>query len=69
MPKKAKDILKAERNANFPEVEKLFRVIDSETVTAIVDEALVLRLESYENVTRAELSSHPCKSGIAKNRS
>ena len=55
MPKKAKDILKAERYANFPEVEKLFRVIDSETVTAIVDEALVLRLESYEKVTRVEL--------------
>jgi len=55
MPKKKEDILKAERNANFPEVEKLFRVIDSETVTAVVDEALIHRLESYEKVTRAEL--------------
>ena len=57
MPKKKKDIDIAERNADFPIVEKLFRVIDSDTVTAIVDEALVLRLEAYEKITRAELQS------------
>ena len=57
MPKKKKDIDIAERNADFPTVEKLFRVIDSDTVTAIVDEALVLRLEAYEKITRAELQS------------
>lgn len=57
MPKKKKDIDIAERNADFPAVERLFRVIDSETVTAVVDEALLLRLEAYERVTRAELQS------------
>jgi CRISPR-associated endonuclease/helicase Cas3 len=58
MPKKKKDIEVAERNADFPMVEKLFRVIDSDTVTAIVDETLVERLEEKgvkEPVTRAEL--------------
>jgi CRISPR-associated endonuclease/helicase Cas3 len=57
MPKKKKDIDAAERNADFPTVEKLFRVIDSDTVTAIVDEALIVRLEAYEKITRAELQS------------
>ncbi len=57
MPKKKKDIDIAERNADFPTVEKLFRVIDSDSVTAVVDEALVLRLEAYENVRRDELQS------------
>ena len=60
MPKKKKDIDIAERNADFPTVEKLFRIIDSDTVTAIVDEALVLRLEDMkanEKITRAELQS------------
>ncbi len=57
MPRKKNDIDVAERNANFPKVEELFRVIDSDTVTAIVDGPLVLRLEAYEKVTRAELQS------------
>ena len=56
-PKKKKDIDIAERNADFPTVEKLFRIIDSDTVTAIVDKALVQRLEAYEKITRAELQS------------
>ena len=60
MPKKKKDIDIAERNADFPKVEELFRIIDSDTVTAIVDEALVQRLENKkadEKITRAELQS------------
>jgi CRISPR-associated endonuclease/helicase Cas3 len=57
MPKKKRDIAIAERNADFPTVEKLFRVIDSDTVTAIVDEAIVNRLEGYEKISRAELQS------------
>lgn len=57
MPKKKKDIDIAERNADFPTVEQLFRVIDSDTVTAVVDEALVLKLEAYVQITREELQS------------
>lgn len=62
MPERKNEIDVAERNANFPRVEELFRIIDSETVTAIVDQSLILRLESHdhairESVTRAELQS------------
>jgi CRISPR-associated endonuclease/helicase Cas3 len=57
MPKKKEHIEIAERNADFPKVEELFRVIDSDTVTAIVDKALVRRLETYEKVARAEIQS------------
>jgi CRISPR-associated endonuclease/helicase Cas3 len=37
MPKKKEDILVAERNSDFPTVEELFRVIASNTLTAVVD--------------------------------
>ena len=56
--RKAKDeILKAERNADFPTVEELFRVITSDTVTAIVESSLIQRLEHGEKVTRDELQA------------
>ncbi len=57
MPKKKIQIDIAERNADFPTVEKLFRVIESDTVTAVVDRGLIARLEAYEKITRAELQS------------
>jgi CRISPR-associated endonuclease/helicase Cas3 len=57
MPKKKKDIDIAERNADFPTVEKLFRVIDSETITAIVDRNIVDRLEAYQHVSTAEIQA------------
>ena len=66
MPKKRDDILKAERNANFPEVEKLFRVIEGETVTAVVDALLIARLERGEKVTRAEIQSGSVQIWFAK---
>ena len=49
------EILKAERNSDFPKVEELFRVIASDTVTAVVDKVLMRRLENGENVTRDEI--------------
>jgi len=55
MPKKKQDILVAERNADFPAVEELFRVITSNTLTAVVDPDLARRLESREKITRDEL--------------
>jgi CRISPR-associated endonuclease/helicase Cas3 len=55
---KAKDaILKAERNCDFPEVEKLFKVISSKTLTAVVDRAVIERLERGEKVSRNELQA------------
>ena len=57
MPKKKNAIDLAERNADFPTVEKLFRVIDSETITAIVDRKIIDRLEAYESVSTGELQA------------
>jgi CRISPR-associated endonuclease/helicase Cas3 len=50
-------ILKAERNKMFPLVEKEFRVIDSYTVTAIVDQDLIARLEGREPVAPHEIQA------------
>lgn len=55
MSRKKEDILNAERSADFPTVEELFRVISSNTLTAVVDQTLVGRLDRGEKVTRAEL--------------
>jgi len=57
MPKRKEDILKAERNADFPTVEELFRVIASNTITAVVDQDLVQRLECGEKVSRDDLQA------------
>lgn len=51
------DILKAERNADFPLVEQLFRVISSDTVTAVVEPGLIARLEAGKKVTGDELQA------------
>ena len=55
IPKLKEDILKAERNADFPSVEELFRVITSNTLTAVVDQVLIARLERGETVSRDDL--------------
>ncbi len=46
------EILKAENNLQFPTVAEKFNVIDSNTVTAIVDHDLVQKLESRKKVDR-----------------
>lgn len=38
-------ILKAERTADLPTVEELFRVITSNTLTAVIEQSLIQRLE------------------------
>ena len=55
--KEKEAILVAERNADFPMVEDLFRVIASNTLTAVVDKDLAERLEHGETVTPDELQS------------
>ena len=50
-------LLKAERTRNFPEVAELFRVIDSPTLTAVVDETLQERIESGQRVPSQELQN------------
>lgn len=48
----SKKIVDAEKNLKFPFVANEFNVIDSKTVTAIIDEELVRRLEDREKVDR-----------------
>jgi len=43
-------ILRAERNLKFPVVNDNFHVIDSKTITAIVDEELIEKLRNHEKV-------------------
>ena len=50
-------MLKAERAFDFPKVAELFRVIDSPTLTAVVDETLKEAIESGQRVTNQELQN------------
>jgi CRISPR-associated endonuclease/helicase Cas3 len=43
-------ILKAERNLQFPVVNDNFHVIDSKTITAIIDEELIENLKAHEKI-------------------
>ena len=54
---KKDEILKAERALNFPKVAELFRVIDSSTLTAVVDETLKATIESGQRVPIQELQN------------
>jgi hypothetical protein len=51
------EILKAERAYRFPDVADKFTVIDSNTVTAIVDEQLVKKLEHREKVSPNQIQA------------
>lgn len=55
---KAEPLLKAERGQDFPEVEKLYRVIDSDTFSCVVNPDLVRKLESHEQITPRDLQDH-----------
>lgn len=55
---KAEPLLKAERAQEFPEVEKLYRVIDSDTFTCVVSLDLVRKLEAHEHISPRELQDH-----------
>ncbi len=48
-------IVKAERNKDFPDVEKQFKVIDQNTVTVVIDSDLRLKIENRDKVSSAEL--------------
>ena len=54
---KKDELLKAERTWDFPKVAELFRVIDSPTLTAVVDEALKEKIESGRRVPSQELQN------------
>jgi len=52
---RADSLRKAERQEDFPEVAKKYRVIDSDTKTVVVDPDLVKRIEGDERVPWREL--------------
>ena len=54
---KKDELLKAERAKDFPKVAELFRVIDSPTVTAVVDKALREKIESGQRIPSQELQN------------
>ncbi len=51
LSRESKHLAEAERNYVFPEVSRIFTVIDSDTVTAIVDPDLAARVESRAKVS------------------
>jgi CRISPR-associated endonuclease/helicase Cas3 len=52
---KAEELMRREAGEEFPEVAKLYRVIESETVTVVVDPELVEALEDWERVPWRDL--------------
>ena len=54
---KKDELLNAERACNFPKVTELFRVIDSPTLTVVVDEMLKDAIESGKRVSSQELQN------------
>ena len=54
---KKDELLKAERVLDFPKVSELFRVIDSPTLTAVVDETLKNAIESGQDVPTQRLQN------------
>ena len=54
---KKDELLKAECALNFPKVAELFRVIDSPTLTAVVDKTLQEAIESGKCVSSQELQN------------
>lgn len=54
-----KDAIRGHENAmDFPEVNKLFRVIDANTYTVVVDDEIKQRLKSWEKVRWGEIQKH-----------
>lgn len=53
----SEEILKCERNLKFPDVTEKFKVIDSNTITAVVDERLKARLGSHAKVSPDEIQN------------
>ena len=54
---KKDELAKAEYSLNFPKVAGLFRVIDSPTLTAVVDETLKEKIESGQRFASQELQN------------
>jgi len=55
---KVKQLEKAEKNLDFPEVEQLFKVISSYTITVLVDDEVISRLKNWQPVGRDEIQKN-----------
>ncbi|MDD5580679.1 MAG: CRISPR-associated endonuclease Cas3'' [Methylobacter sp.] len=53
-----KQLKKAEKNLDFPEVEQLFKVISSYTITVLVDDEIINRLKNWLSVSRDEIQKN-----------
>lgn len=53
-----KQLEKAEKNLAFPEVEQLFKVISSYTITVLVDAEIIERLKNWQKVTCDEIQKN-----------
>lgn len=54
----SQDLERAENNLSFPEVEKNFRVIASETRTVVVNQSLIESLKNYESVNWKQVQDY-----------
>ena len=48
----------AEKRLDFPEVEKLFRIIGDNTRTVVIGDDLIRRIESFEPIDWREIQKH-----------
>jgi CRISPR-associated endonuclease/helicase Cas3 len=55
---KSDEIKNAERERDFPKVDELFKVIDSSTVTVLVNQELVLKIENGEEISTKEIQKY-----------
>ncbi len=59
---KSDEIMNAEKEGDFPKVDELFRVIDSSTVTVLVNQELIGKIENGEEVPIKEIQKYSCLS-------
>lgn len=53
----SEEILKSERNLRFPDVAEKFKVIDSKTITVIVNERLKERLRNHDKISPSDIQN------------
>lgn len=51
-------IVQAERNREFPEVDRKFKVIDNDTRTVLIDKNICARIEAGENIMPSEFQDY-----------
>lgn len=65
---KAGRLVEAENEMEYPEVSNLCRVIESNTITALVDPSLVKLIKNHKRVSRLELQRYSVQMWITKRK-